>query len=119
MPVIINNQTFPTEFLSSPEEMQQGMMGRDSLDGCLVFKVGFGTHSFHMKNCKISLDIVFVNKKTISKIHPNCEPCNGECTKHYSGIGDHVLEFPSGTANGWNVGDRVNLYLGTKQNPAY
>jgi hypothetical protein len=35
----------------------------------------------------------------------------------YTGIGDHVIEFPSGTTNGWRVGDKVSMYLGTPQNP--
>lgn len=119
MSVLINNRLFPAEYLSTPEQMQQGMMGRDTLDGCMVFNVGHGHHSFHMKNCKIPLDIVFVNKKTISRIHPNCQPCDGECTQRYTGIGDHVIEFPSGTANEWKIGDHVNMYLGTKFNPTY
>jgi hypothetical protein len=28
-----------------------------------------------------------------------------------------VYEFPAGTTDGWNEGDGVNLYLGTKYNP--
>jgi hypothetical protein len=35
----------------------------------------------------------------------------------YTGIGDHVIEFPAGTANDFKVGDRVNMYLGTPKNP--
>ena len=117
MSVLINNQTFPAEYLSSPEELMKGMMGRDSLNGCMVFKLGLGHDAFHMKDCKIPLDIVFVNKNRISRIHPNCQPCDGNCDKHYTGIGDHVIEFPGGTATNWKVGDRANLYLGTPENP--
>ncbi len=116
---MINNKTFPAEYLSTPEEMAQGMMGRDSLNGCMVFKLGMGHHSFHMKNCKIPLDIVFVTKNRISRIHPNCQPCDGECTQRYTGIGDHVVEFPAGTTDGWKPGDMANLYMGTKYNPVH
>ena len=116
MSVIINDNFFPAEYLSTPDEIKRGMMGRDSLDGCLVFKVGFGYHSFWMKDCKIPLDIVFVNKNKISKIHKNCPP-SIDGKEKYTGIGDHVIEFPAGTANNWNVGDRVKMYLGTPMNP--
>lgn len=118
MSVIINGQTFPAEYLSKPLDIQKGMMGRDSLDGCMVFKMGIGHHSFWMKNCLIGLDIVFVHNNRISHIHQNCEPAGNRLTpKKYTGIGDHVIEFPSGTSKNWKVGDSVRMYLGTPQNP--
>ncbi len=118
MSVIINSQTFPAEYLKTPEELQQGMMGRDTLNGCMVFKMGLGHHSFWMKDCVIPLDIVYVLKNRISKIHNNCEPAQGRLNPpRYSGIGDHVIEFPAGTASNWKVGDRVAMYLGTPMNP--
>jgi len=117
MSVLINNQTFPAEYFSTPEELSKGLMDRDSLNGCAVFKLGMGHHSFHMKNCRFPIDIVFFLKNRINKIHSNCQPCDGECTKYYTGIGDYVVEFPAGTANGWKIGDKGNLYLGTPQNP--
>ena len=116
MSVMINDKTFPAEYMTTPEQLMKGMMGRDSLDGCMVFKMGLGYHTFHMKNCNFPLDIVFVHKNRISRIHPNCQPCSG-CSQHYTGIGDHVVEFPAGATNGWKVGDKTNLYLGTPENP--
>jgi uncharacterized protein len=118
MSVIINDKRFSAEYLSKPEEIARGMMGRDSLEGCMVFKLGMGHHSFWMKNCKIPLDIVFVNKNIISRIHPNCPPAEGRLNPpHYTGIGDHVIEFPAGTSSKWKVGDKVAMYLGTPMNP--
>ena len=117
MSVRIGDKIFNAEYLSTPEEIQQGMMGRESLDGCMVFKMGMGTHSFWMKKCIIPLDIVFVNKDRISNIHHDCQPCDGDCNQRYRGIGDHVIEFPSGTASNWKIGDKVKMYLGTPQNP--
>jgi len=118
MSVIINGQTFPAEYLSQPEEIQRGMMGRDNLNGCMVFKMGLGHHSFWMKNCLIPLDIVFVHNNKISRIHQNCEPAGNRLNpKNYTGIGDHVIEFPAGTTNSWKTGDSVRMYLGTPQNP--
>ena len=117
MSVIINDQPFEAEYLKRPEEIHRGMMGREELNGCMVFDVGMGHHRFWMKDCKIPLDIVFVTKERISRIHPNCKPCDGECPERFTGIGDHVIEFPGGTSNGWKVGDRVKMYLGAPQNP--
>ena len=119
MSVHINNKTFNAEYLSSPEQIRKGMMGRNSLDGRMVFKMGKGHHSFWMKNCLIPLDIVFVLNNRISHIHSNCPPADSGRMNppKYTGIGDHVIEFPSGTCDGWKVGDKVSMYLGTPQNP--
>jgi len=117
MSVTINDQTFESEYMSTPEELTKGMMGRDSLNGCMVFKMGIGHHSFWMKDCKIALDIVFILNNRISRIHSNCQPCDGECSQRYTGIGDHVIEFPAGTCSDWKVGDRARLYLGAPENP--
>ena len=107
--VIINNQKFNAEHLTQPEEIQRGMMGRDSLNGCMVFDVGMGHHRFWMKNCKIPLDIIFVTKNRINRIHHNCQPCGDNCVERYTGIGDKVLEFPAETASQWKVGDKVHF----------
>jgi uncharacterized membrane protein (UPF0127 family) len=112
MIVIINDKKFPAEVLTNPSDLATGMMGRKSLDGCMVFKMGKGYHSFWMEGCVIPLDIVFVSNNTISRIHRNCPPCDGECDKRYTGIGDHVIEFPAGTSNHWKVGDKVTLSQG-------
>ena len=119
MSVLINNQTFPAEYLSEPNDIRRGMMGREELNGCMVFKMGMGTHSFWMKNCLIPLDIVFVLNNRINRIHSNCETPDPHRMNppKYTGIGDHVIEFPAGTADGWRVGDKVSMYLGTPQNP--
>jgi hypothetical protein len=115
---MINGETFPAEYLKTPEETQKGMMGRKTLDGCMVFKMGKGHHSFWMKGCLIPLDIVFVLNNRISRIHRNCQPCTEEnCDERFTGIGDHVIEFPSNTTDSWKVGDKVSMYLGTPQNP--
>jgi len=117
MNVKIGDTLFPAEYMTTPEQTSKGMMGRKSLDGCMVFKMGKGHHSFWMKDCLIPLDIVFVLNNRITRIHQNCEPCDSDCSKRYTGIGDHVIEFPAGTSTSFKVGERVNLYLGSPQNP--
>lgn len=110
MAVIMDGQVFNAEYMTTPEQIKQGMMGRKELNGCMVFNMGKGHHSFWMRKCLIPLDIVFVNKGTVSNIHRDCQPCDLQCDKRYTGIGDHVVEFPSGTCTNLTVGDRLNLY---------
>lgn len=119
MSVMINDKIFSAEYMSTPEEIEKGMMDRDTLDGCMVFKLNKGHHSFWMKNCKIGLDIVFIHNGRITKIHPDCPPAhpNDMNPPRYTGIGDHVIEFPSGISKDFKVGDRVRMYLGSPQNP--
>lgn len=118
MSVRINDKTFPAEYLVEPEDLERGMMGRDSLNGCMVFKMGYGHHSFWMKRCLIPLDIIFVHNNRITKIHGNCPPAERSINPpKYTGFGDHVIEFPGGTSSKWKVGDKVTMYLGTPDNP--
>lgn len=118
MPVYINDKSFDAEYLSTPEELERGMMGRRELNGCMVFKLGKGHHSFWMKDCLIPLDIVFVLNNRINQIHHNCPPNGRKLTPiRYTGIGDHVIEFPGGTAENWKTGDKVTMYLGSPLNP--
>lgn len=118
MNVRINDKNFPAEVMSTPEEIEKGMMNRDTLNGCMVFKLGKGHHSFWMKNCLIPLDIVFILNGRISRIHHNCPPADRHSLTlpRYTGIGDHVIEFPGGSCSDFKVGDKVNLYLGTVSN---
>ncbi len=117
--VYVNSQSFQAEYLKTPEEIMNGMMGRKSLEGCMVFKLSKGHHSFWMKNCLIPLDIVFVLNGRISNIHPNCPVPDPHIMNppKYSGMADHVIEFPAGTVNNWKPGDKVSMYLGSPMNP--
>lgn len=117
MELKIKGVTFPVEMMIQPADIQKGMSGRDSLDGCMGFKLKKGYHSFWMKDCLIPLDIVFVLNNKISKIFNSCEPCDGDECKRYVGPADHVFEFPGGTCDDFKEGDFVNLYLGSKYNP--
>lgn len=113
MSVRIGNRIFDAEYLENQEDIMKGMMGREKLEGCLVFKLEKGTHSFWMKNCLIPLDIVFVLNNKITTIHKNCPPVhiNKLSPPKYTGIADHVIEFPSGTSNNWKVGDKVFINI--------
>lgn len=112
MKVRVGNDIFNSIYLTNPDDIQQGMMNKTELNGCMVFKMNKGYHSFWMKNCLIPLDIIFVNNNIISKIHLNCPPADPHSLNppRYSGLGNYVIEFPSGTANNWKVGDRVSFF---------
>jgi len=110
--VTINKQTFPVEYLTKPEDIKKGMMWRTNLNGCMVFDVGLGYHSFWMKNCLLNLDIVFVLNGKIKKIYLNCPKESSEKKiPTYDGIGEYVIEFPSGTSSNWKIGDKVLFNL--------
>jgi uncharacterized membrane protein (UPF0127 family) len=108
MQVKIGGEIYSTEVMSSPEDTQNGMKGRKNLDGCMLFKLKKGYHSFYMKDCLIPLDIIFVSNNKITSIHLNCEPCQDEC-KHYHGFGDYVIEFMSNENRKLNIGDIVQF----------
>jgi len=66
-----------------------------------------------MKNCIISLDIIFIEGNIISKIHHNCPPCKTEECKNYCGEGRLVLEIEGGSARELEIkkGAEVKLLL--------
>ena len=110
----INDQFIPLEIMNTPEEHMRGMMGRDSLEGGMLFPYNnTQKRNFHMEDCLISLDIVFTNKGTIDTIHSNCPPCKETPCPKYSGLADNVLELPGGYCkeNNINIGDKFNLNL--------
>tara|TARA_R110002020_G_scaffold117778_1_gene269220 strand:+ start:3101 stop:3442 length:342 start_codon:yes stop_codon:yes gene_type:complete len=112
MNAIINNQQIPLEIMSSPGAKAVGMMGRDSMDKGMLFPFEqVGEQSFHMKNCLIPLDIIFITGNRITNISGDCKPCDGNDCESYSGIGDKVLELPGGYCNGNNieVGDNIEF----------
>ena len=112
--VIINNERYNAEYMTTSQQLQEGMMLRKSLDGCMVFRLGSGNHTFWMKDCLIPLDIVFVANNKINKIYPNCPPDRKIIPTKYPGYGDHVIEFPAGTSSKFKVGDVVGMWKDTE-----
>jgi uncharacterized membrane protein (UPF0127 family) len=109
MNVIINNKEIPLEVMDTPSSIRTGMMGRDHLDGGMLFMFDdVSERSFWMMDCLIPLDVIFIVGNKVTKVHNNCEPCNGKNCKSYFGVADKVLELPSGEVD-VNVGDILNL----------
>ena len=97
MNVILDNKEFPLEIMSSPTAIRNGMMGRDNIDGGMLFMFpNVSERSFWMKDCLISLDIIFIIDTKVTKVHRNCPPCSKNKCKSYYGIANKVLELPSG-----------------------
>lgn len=109
MKLIVNNQQIPLEIKDTPSSRNVGMMGREELNGGMLFIFDdVKERSFWMKDCLIPLDIFFIVNDTISNIHLNCEPCNSESCKSYYGVCDMVLECKSNKYS-IKVGDKITL----------
>ena len=107
MNVVINNNIFKVIPLFTSKDIQQGMMGKKfdgSFDGMLFF-MDKGPHSFWMKNCLVSLDIIFIDENKINVIQHQCKPCKTEECPNYKGYGDLVLELPGGTCEKYNINE--------------
>ena len=109
MNIILNNKQLPLEIMDTPNAITTGMMGREYLDGGMLFLFdGIAERSFWMKDCLIPLDIVFIVNNKVTKVHLNCPPCNENKCKSYIGVGNKVLEFPSGEYS-IGMGDILNF----------
>ena len=111
MIIRINNNDIKIKTLTTSKDISKGMMGKKfnkEFDG-LLFLLKNGKHDFWMKNCIIPLDIIFINKNKITKIHHNCEPCTDINCKNYIGYGDMVLEIMGNKCKLLNIneGDKV------------
>ena len=98
MNVIIDNKEIPLEIMSTPLSISNGMMGREYLDGGMLFLFDdIAERSFWMRDCLIPLDIIFIIDNKVTKVHRDCPPCNEDKCKSYFGVANKVLEVPSKT----------------------
>ena len=109
MNVILDNKVLPLEIMSTPNAISTGMMGREYIDGGMLFIFpSVSERSFWMKDCLISLDIIFIINNKVTKVHYNCPPCYKSNCESYEGVADKVLEVPSGKYN-VNEGDLLEF----------
>lgn len=114
MKIYIKDLELPLTILRKKSELEKGMKGKTSINGCYLFMLqDDDTHSFWMKDCLIPLDIIFCDNNQIVKIFHNCPPCGEESCKQYSHSGNLVLEVAGGTCNqnGISVGDTFEVSL--------
>jgi uncharacterized protein len=98
MKIRLNNKEIKVEIMNTPNSISTGMMGREQLDGGMLFLFdGVGERSFWMKDCLIPLDIIFMVDGEVNEVYENCPPCESEPCKHYWGLADKVLELNGGT----------------------
>ena len=109
----IGEHAFRAKTVRTPRAIARGMMGKTFEDigaDAMVFEMKKdGEHSFYMKNCIVPLDVLFTDRRTITKIHRNCPPCTTEECTTYPGRGNTVIEMLGGTCSrmGIREGDAV------------
>ena len=120
--VVVKGHKFLAEVARTPQEQAVGLMYRQALakDRCMIFIYRQdGNHSIWMKNCLISLDVVWVSENgTILELQNNAPPCSpmrGDDCPAYGGTVEarHFVEFPAGTISrlGLKKGERIGWNL--------
>ena len=109
---------FQLELAVDPQTRARGYMFREQIgsrEGMLFLFPSEARHGFWMKNCKIELDIIWLDPRLsvvdIAHRQPPC-PERGECpTVRPLRPARYVLEVAGGTARSedLNVGDRIEI----------
>ncbi len=114
--VLPNGAEFRLEIAASDEERARGYMFREVVgprEGMLFLFTESSRHGFWMKNCRVSLDILWLDENFhIVHIEPSVPPCpeEGECPSVVPfRAGKYVVEFAAGTsaAEELKTGDRI------------
>jgi uncharacterized membrane protein (UPF0127 family) len=113
---IVKGETIKLEVAETPEEQAMGLMYRTSLadDRGMLFPFNPPRPvRFWMKNCLISLDMIFIRDGVVRAIIPDVPPCTAEpCPTYGPDVPiDGVIELRAGRAAelGLEVGDRLDL----------
>ena len=103
--VLPSGHEFSLEVAADEPTRERGYMGRASVgprEGMIFVFDEDGRHSFWMKDCKVALDMVWLDaNERIVWIEPNRVPCpaNGECPSIVPAVSArYVVEFAAGTA---------------------
>lgn len=102
---------FRVEDASTPQELEQGLMGRDSIPaktGMFFDLHGYKNAAMWMKDTKMPLDMIFVKDHQIVWIYENAEPMSTKtiiCPVEF----DSVIELNAGEVKTYNIkaGDKV------------
>lgn len=118
--VFPSGAVFRLEIADDFESRMRGYMFREHVahdEGMLFLFEEPGRHSIWMKNCKVSLDIIWLDEAgrvvEIAHDQPPC-PAEGDCPSVFPmRSATYVLEVAGGTARGQglNRGDAVQLVL--------
>ena len=109
-------RTIKLEVTKTEKQQNTGLMYRTSLSnntGMLFEFKPARKVNFWMKNCKISLDMIFLRDGVVEAIELSAAPCTADpCPTYESGTAvDRVIELRGGRASelGVQVGDRVEI----------
>ena len=112
----ISNQIINLEVAKTPQQQAIGLMYRTKLadDRGMLFSFDPPRKvSFWMKNCQISLDIIFINSGIVQAIAENVPPCLADPCPTYGPdvLVDRVIELRGRRAKelGLKVGDRIMI----------
>jgi len=109
---------FRLEIAADPESQRRGYMFREHVaadEGMLFLSTSESPKSFWMKNCRVPLDLVFMDEEfRVVEIAADQQPCPeiGECPSiHPMRFARYVLEVAGGSVarEALKVGDRVTV----------
>ena len=115
--VVLAGQTFTVELAYRVHTRERGLMYRTELPpdhGMLFLFRRPDLRSFYMKNCRIDLDLLYLNPDgTIAEMFAMTYPRPGQEIPYYPGTvpAQYALELPAGTIQRLNLkpGDPVTL----------
>jgi uncharacterized membrane protein (UPF0127 family) len=116
--VLPNGSSFTLEVADDPETRRVGYMDRDVVGpaaGMLFVFEEDAVHSMWMKNCKVGLDMVWLDAAyRVVEVASDTKPCpaEGECPSIIPKAASRfVIEFAAGTAarESLRVGDAVTV----------
>lgn len=116
--VLPSGKVLAVELADTPAKRARGYMFRERVsdtEGMLFFMEGVAFHPFWMKNCKVGLDILWLDEGwKVVHIERGVPPCLKDPCPSYLPMqaGLYVLEMQSGLSakTGIRIGDRI-LYL--------
>jgi len=114
MELIINDNLLKVIPVITRQDIENGMMYKkfnDDFNGMLFVFNEISSHSFWMKNCITSLDIIFIKDLKINKIHSNCPPCREDNCPRYSGVADLILEINGGDCEKYDIKEGDSVFI--------
>jgi uncharacterized membrane protein (UPF0127 family) len=119
IPLYIGSQKFTVEIADTPEKQVTGLMYRESIPGDFGMLFIYGNEDyrgFWMKNCLVSLDLIYLDRhKQVIDLHLNVPPCKKAPCKTYRSEqpAQYVLELRGNRAKELNLklGDTVFFIL--------
>lgn len=97
-----------TFILEECKDFPKGLSNREHLhenEGMLFNFHNVGNKEFHMGECLIPLDILFIKDGKVNKIYHECQPCKTKDCNKFIGEADSVIELLGGTCKKKNISE--------------